>query len=450
MKRFFRESKPLTYFQMIALGYLMVIVIGTMLLLLPAASRNHISVGFVPALFTATSATCVTGLVVFDTYTHWTLFGQIVIITLIQIGGLGFMTIITMFSLFLKRKIGLKERGLLRESINSMYIGGVVRLTKKILLGTLLIEGLGTLLLSIRFIPRMGMLNGLYNGIFHSISAFCNAGFDIMGRYGEYSSITTFSDDAVVCLTISALIVIGGIGFIVWDDILVNGFHIKKYQLHSKIVLSTTLILIVLGSICFYLFERSNLLAEMTVGEKILASVFGAITPRTAGFNSVNMEAITPAGKLLTMLLMFIGGSPGSTAGGIKTTTLAVIAISLWSSLRNSKHDNIFRRRLGDDVLRKASTVITLNSVFILVAAFLICSTNVSLPLSDVMFEVVSAMATVGLATLTTSDLNAFALIILSVLMYSGRVGSITFALLFTRQGNPPAVQNPIEKINIG
>lgn len=360
------------------------------------------------------------------------------------------MTVVTMFSIFLKRKIGLKERGLLRESINAMYIGGIVRLTKRILLGTLLFEGIGAVLLSLRFIPKMGLLEGIYNGIFHSVSAFCNAGFDIMGKYGKYSSLTNFAGDAVVNLTIISLIIVGGIGFFVWDDIEKNKYHFRKYQLHTKIVLTMTAILIVSGTICFYIFERNNLLYGMTTGDKVLVSLFGAVTPRTAGFNTVDVASLTSASKLLTIVLMFIGGSPGSTAGGIKTTTLAVIMISLWSSLKNRKGDIIFGRRLEDNALKRSSAVVTVNILLILSAALLISATNKALGLDAVLFEVTSAIGTVGLSTGITSGLNTFAKIIIILLMYSGRVGSLSFALLFTEHGVAPSIQNPVEKINIG
>ena len=445
-----RKLKSLSYSQMIALGYFSVIAIGTFLLYLPISSRNNLSTGFINALFTSTSATCVTGLVIFDTYTQWSIFGQVVILILIQIGGLGFMTIITMFSFLLKRKIGLRERGLLRESVNTMYIGGIVRLIKKILIGTLIFEGLGAILLSIRFIPRMGLTQGIYNGIFHSVSAFCNAGFDLMGTYGKYSSLVSFSDDVIVNLTIIILIVVGGIGFFVWDDITKHKHRFNRYQLHTKIVLSTTVILIVVGAISFYIFERSNLLSEMDMGERVLASLFGSVTPRTAGFNTVDTAALTPAGKLLTMILMFIGGSPGSTAGGIKTTTLAVVLISLWSSLRYTKKDSIFGRRLEDNALRRASAVVTVNLIITLSATFLIITTNVALSLSDVLFEVLSAIGTVGLSTGITGSLSDFAQIVIALLMYCGRVGSLSFAFLFTEHRVLSSVQSPREKINIG
>lgn len=450
MKANIKRAKPMTYPQMIALGYLIIITIGTLLLALPISSRNNLSPGLVNAFFTATSATCVTGLVVFDTYTQWSLFGQLVILILIQVGGLGFMTSITMFSFLLRRKIGLRERGLLRESVNTMYIGGIVRLTQNILIGTLLFEGVGAIILSFRFVPKMGWIAGIYNGIFHSVSAFCNAGFDLMGKFGRFSSLTTFADDIIVCLTIIVLIIVGGIGFFVWDDIIRHKHHFRKYQLHTKLVIATTIILIITGSLSFYIFEYSNVLNGMTTVEKITASVFGAVTPRTAGFNTVDTGALTSAGKLLTIVLMFIGGSPGSTAGGIKTTTMAVILISLWSSLRNRKCENIFGRRLEDDALRRAAAVVTVNMILGLSAAFLLAATHLNLSLNDIIFEVFSAIGTVGLSTGITGSLNTFARIIIILLMYCGRVGSLSFALIFTEHRLQSPVQNPSEKINIG
>ncbi|MEG1650727.1 MAG: potassium transporter TrkG, partial [Oscillospiraceae bacterium] len=302
-----KKKKHFSYPMLIALGFFTMILIGGILLTLPIASKDGGSVPFVDAIFTATSASCVTGLVVYDTFTQWSIFGQLVIISLIQIGGLGFMTVITMFSLFLRRKIGLTERSLMRESINTMYIGGIIRLTKRILFGTLFFESVGAILLSIRFVPQLGWGEGIYCGIFHSISAFCNAGFDILGRFGQYSSIVPYANDGLVTLTIGALIVIGGIGFFVWDDMYEHKFKFRSYRLHTKIVLITTAILIVFPTIMFYFFERNNLLADLTPAGKFYASLFSAITPRTAGFNSIDTAALTPSSTLLTTILMFIG-----------------------------------------------------------------------------------------------------------------------------------------------
>lgn len=318
--------------QIVVLGYFTIIMIGGILLSLPLASNSSTWTPYLNALFTATSATCVTGLVVYDTYQQWSLFGQTVILILIQIGGLGFMTIITIFSVYLKRNIGLHERKLLMQSTGSMEIGGIVRMVKRIVTGTFIFEGIGTLLLAIRFCPQMGLGDGLYSALFHAVSAFCNSGFDVMGRYGAFSSLSTYSNDYLVNLTIMTLIVTGGIGFIVWNDIIFHRHHLKKYQLHSKIALSATLILIVVGTFFFYVFENQYSLSDLSVPDKILASLFQSITPRTAGFNTIDTGSLSESGHLLTILLMFIGGSPGSTAGGIKTTTFVVMVMGALAS----------------------------------------------------------------------------------------------------------------------
>lgn len=337
-----RTKFKLTYAQLSAITFFTIILIGAGLLSLPIASRSGEFTPFINSLFTATSAVCVTGLVVYDTYSYFSVFGQSVILMLIQIGGLGFMIIATMFLLMLRKKIGVKERDFLRESVNSIHIGGIVRLAKHILLGTFLLEGMGAIILSIKFSSEMGIASGILNGIFHSISAFCNAGFDLMGRYEQYSSLTRYSGDTAVNLTIMALIVIGGIGFLVWEDVYKNKLAFKKYQLHSKIVLYTTFLLILCSAIIFYIIEKNNLLADMNMKERVLSSLFQAITPRTAGFNTIDTASLLESSKLFTMFLMIIGGSSGSTAGGIKTTTFVITILTVISSVRNSADLNIF------------------------------------------------------------------------------------------------------------
>lgn len=441
--------KRLSRVQTIALGFFLIIAVGTLLLMLPIASRSGESTGFFDALFTATSSTCVTGLVVVDTYTNWTLFGQVVILGLIQIGGLGFITIGMFFSIFLKRKIGLKERNLIQESMNTLQIGGAVRLVKKIVLYTIGVEGIGALLLMIRFIPRFGWLKGIWYGIFHSISAFCNAGFDLMGQFEPYASITMYYNDILINMVIMALIVMGGIGFIVWDDISNHKWNVKKYMLHTKIVLSTTILLILAGALCFYLFEQNNVLAGMDTQGKILSSFFGSVTPRTAGFNTTDTGAYTEATRLLTVILMFIGGSPGSTAGGIKTTTMMVILLYIWSNLRNKKGLNIFGRRLDEDSIKKASTVFSINLLLATVCAMIVCAIE-PLPLSDIMMEVFSAIGTVGISTGITRDLGMVSQSLLILLMYCGRIGSMSFALSFMEKKKSMPVQLPAERITIG
>lgn len=443
-------ARRLSRVQTIALGFLLIITAGTILLMLPIASRSGESVGFLNALFTATSSTCVTGLVIVDTYTNWTLFGQIVIILLIQTGGLGFISIGVFFSIFLKRRIGLKERNLIQESVNTLQIGGTVRLVQKIICYSILIEGAGALLLMIKFIPRFGWLKGIWYGVFHSISAFCNAGFDLMGQFEPYGSLTMYYDDILINLVIMALIIVGGIGFIVWDDISVHKWKVSKYMLHTKIVLVMSLVLTIGGSICFYLFERDNLLAGMDIKGQILTSLFGAVTPRTAGFNTVDTGAYTEGTRLLTVLLMFIGGSPGSTAGGVKTTTMMVILLYIWANLRNKKGLNIFGRRLDEDCVKKASTVFFINLLLASVSALLMCGLENSMPMSDIFMEVFSAIGTVGISTGITRDVTTVSKYLLILLMYSGRIGSMSFALSFTEKKQSSLVKLPIERITIG
>ncbi|MCI9531420.1 MAG: Trk family potassium uptake protein [Lachnospiraceae bacterium] len=436
--------------QTIALGFFLIIALGTILLMLPVSSRSGEGAGFFHALFTSTSSTCVTGLVVADTYCSWTLFGQAVILALIQVGGLGFITISVFLAIFLKRKIGLKERNLIQESVNTLQLAGTVRLVHKIVIYTAWIEGIGALLLMVRFIPRFGWAKGIWYGIFHSISAFCNAGFDLMGQFGPYSSLVTYYDDVLVNLVVMALIILGGIGFIVWDDISTHTWHVRKYLLHTKIVLAMTFALILGGSLCFYLLERGNLLAGMDAKGQVLCSLFGAVTPRTAGFNTTDTAMYTEGTRLLTIILMFIGGSPGSTAGGIKTTTMMAILLYIWSNLRNKNGLNIFGRRLDEDSIKKASTVFFINLLLAAACGLAMCGLEPGLGMSDISMEVFSAIGTVGISTGITRDLSLASQCLLVFLMYCGRIGSMSFALSFTEKKRTPPVQLPTEKITIG
>ncbi len=444
MKRKFSQTR------IIALGYISIIIIGTLLLMLPFASRSGESAGFVPALFTAVSSSCVTGLIVLDTATSWTLFGQIVIICLIQIGGLGFMTIATMFSMLLKRKMGLREREIMVESINTEHIGGIKNLTRKIIAGTAIFEGAGALLLATRFIPRFGWSRGIWYSVFHSISAFCNAGFDLMGVYEPYSSFVGFSDDWVVILTVSALIIIGGIGFLVWDDISKKKLKLKRYQLHTKIVLTVTAILLVIPTVLFFAFERNFTNDGLGFGDSLLNAIFDSVTARTAGMNSTDTAALSPASKILTVILMFIGGSPGSTAGGIKTTTLAVIAISTFNGITRRQSKGIFGRRLEKDAIHKASSVVFTNLSLAIFGVIAILAMQPALDIGDVIFECASAIGTVGMTTGITRDLATASRMIVAFLMFCGRVGSVSFALALMEKKAAPPVKNPREKITIG
>lgn len=434
--------------RILTLGFALIIFLGALLLVLPISSKDG-STSFLDALFTATSATCVTGLVVTDTYRNWTLFGQIVILALIQIGGLGFMTIGVYISVLLKKKIGLKERENIHESVSTLEIAGVVRLVRFIIRGTVVFEAVGALLLAIRFIPTMGVIKGIYFGIFHSISAFCNAGFDLMGDSVAYSSFVGYEDDIIINLTLMALIIVGGIGFIVWDDIKRNRFRFRKYLLHTKIVIITTFALVLGGALLFLLLENDATLKGLSWDGKILGAMFSSVTARTAGFNTTDTAALTNGGKLLTMVLMFIGGSSGSTAGGIKTTTFVVALFFARTMITRTQGTNILGRRLEDDTLKKANAVIMINLSLACVAAFVIFSIQ-PFRFEDVLFEVFSAIGTVGMTTGITRDLNAVSRIVIILLMYCGRLGSLSFALTFAQRKIIPPVQQPAEKIVVG
>lgn len=444
-----KKTGMLSQTQYIAHGFLILILAGTLLLMLPVSSRSGEGASFMDALFTATSASCVTGLVVADTWSQWSLFGQMVVLGLIQIGGLGFVTIGVFFSIVLRRKIGLRQRGLMQESSSALKIGGVVRLAKKIILGTVFFEGVGALLLAVRFVPQYGFFRGLYYGVFHAVSAFCNGGFDLMGHQGPYNSLVAYYDDWLVNLVIMALIVIGGIGFIVWDDISQNRLHFRRYLLQTKIVLITTAVLIFGGAGLFYIFERNNLMADMSVSGKILSSLFSSVTARTAGFNTIDTGALTDGSKLLTIVLMFIGGSPGSMAGGIKTTTVVVLLLYVRANLGRTYSVNVFDRRIEEESVKRAGAIVTINMCLTLGVTLLIMAIQ-PLSMSDALFEAFSAIGTVGMTTGITRDLTAVSRLLIVLLMYCGRLGSTSFALAFTQQKRVVPVQNPVERINVG
>lgn len=444
-----KKFKNLSGMQLIAFGFFFLIMTGTFLLMLPISSRDGTFTPFMTALFTATSASCVTGLILVDTFTHWSFFGQLVLLLLIQIGGLGFITIGTAVSLILRKKIGLKERGWIKESFNVLDIGGVVRLIKRVLKGTLLFEGIGALLLFIRFFPRMGLAQSIYYSIFHAISAFCNAGFDLMGRYEQYSSFTAYYNDPVVCFTLCFLILIGGIGFFVWSDIADHKFHFRKYALQTKMVLSVSAVLIFGGALLFYLIEGNRLYADMDLTGKICSSFFSAVTPRTAGFNTTDTGALSEGGKLLTIILMFVGGGSGSTAGGVKMVTVFVLLLYLRSTLLRTTGTNIFGRRIETNTITKAAALLSTYLFFILAATLTICSIQ-DFPIGDTLFEVVSAICTVGMSTGLTGSLNGVSQIIIVFLMYIGRLGSLSFALSFTDHKKLTHIMQPVERINIG
>lgn len=444
-----RIHSKLTQTQMIVVGFMLIILTGSLLLMLPWASRSHEVTPFLDTLFTATSASCVTGLVVVDTWSHWSMFGQVIILILIQVGGMGFMTLGVFMAILLRRRIGLKTRGVLQESINSLQIGGIVKLAKKIIQGTVFFESVGALILMYRFIPKVGMVRGIWYGIFHSVSAFCNAGFDLMGYVEPYQSLCGYAGDWLVNLTIMSLIVIGGIGFFVWDDIATKKLKVRRYTLHTKLVLMTTLALIIGGALFFFFTEQSNVLRNMPFAERIWASFFQSVTARTAGFNTVDTGALTEGSKFVTILLMFVGGSPGSTAGGIKTTTLIVLLVCVRSNMRQEKGYNILDRRLDEEVVRKACTVMCTNLLLMLTATIVMLVLQ-PFALKDVLFETASAIGTVGMTTGITRSICSVSKAVLIFLMYCGRIGSLTFALSLRGNKHEPAVKQPVEQVMIG
>ena len=444
-----RSAFRLTSTQIIALFFVAVIAIGTLLLCLPIASKSREWTPLLDSAFTATSATCVTGLIVRDTFTHWSLFGQLVILTMIQIGGLGVMTIIMTFSVFAKKKISLYERKLLMQSAGTIRASEIIRLLRQITKVTLICEGAGAVILATRFCPELGIVKGLYYSVFHAVSAFCNAGFDLMGRYGQFSSLTPFYSDITVNITVCALIICGGIGFIVWQDIVTHGIKFKKYSLHSKIARTTSAALILSGWLIFFLVERNSSLSTLSTGEKILAAFFQSVTSRTAGFNTVPLNRLSGAGVVLMSVLMMIGGSPGSTAGGIKTTTVAVMFFELIAAAKGDKDTVIFKRRLEDDTVKRAGAIISAYTAAVIIALIAISSAE-NLPLSDVLFEVASAVGTVGLTVGITPSLSSFSHIILMLLMFAGRIGGLTIIVAFAERREHAKLTRPTEKILIG
>ncbi|MDE6589366.1 MAG: Trk family potassium uptake protein, partial [Oscillospiraceae bacterium] len=339
------------------------ILAGALLLMLPAANRDGHGLSFLDSLFTATSATCVTGLVVADTWTQFNFLGQLILLALIQVGGLGYMTMVLMASMLLGRKIGLRQRSLMMESVSAERLSDVLTLLRYILAGTAAMEGAGAVLLAIRFVPEFGLPQGIWYAIFHSVSAFCNAGFDLMGFREPYSSLTHYVYDPLVSLTACALVLLGGLGFLVWREVWEKGLRFRRYSFHTKIMLTATVILTVGGMALFWLAERDNLLAGMSPGQQALVSLFQAVSPRTAGFNTVDLASLTSAGGLLTIVLMFIGAGPGSTGGGVKITTVAACLMTLAAYIQGKREVGAFNRRLDEGQIHRAAAGVTLYMV---------------------------------------------------------------------------------------
>ena len=437
-----------SYTRMIAFGFLAVILMGTVLLSLPIAARSGVRTPLIDCFFTATSATCVTGLTVLDTYMHWSSFGHVIILGLIQIGGLGFMTIITMFSIFTRKHISLYERRLLMQSAGTIRLSGIITMIKRVVIGTFCVEGMGAVFLSLRFCPKLGFAKGLWYAVFHSVSAFCNAGFDLMGRFNEVS-LTGYYNDPLVCITLMVLIVIGGLGFLVWSDVIKCRFVFKKMELHSKLVLTVTALLVFCGAAVLFMTEKNGAFKGMTTGEQVLSAFFQSITLRTAGFFTFDQSKLSNSGYILSTLLMFIGGSPGSTAGGVKTTTMAVAFLNLISVARNNDDVVIFKRKINNKVVIQSVAIIGIHILMASIAIFIICYLE-PIGLREVIYESVSAISTVGISMGITSDFNVASKLFIAGLMYSGRIGGMTIVLAIAENSHKVKLERPEEKILIG
>ena len=445
--KLFRNLSPT---RIIAFSFAVVILIGTVLLSLPIATSKAHETSVLDALFTAVSATCVIGLSPYDTYTHWTMFGQIVILVLFQIGGLGIMSFMSMFAIFLHKKIGLQERILLVQTSGNIQLNGVIKLLKKIFIGTFLFEAIGAVILAYAFYEEMGLKKSIYFGIFHSVSAFCNAGFDLMGFRDPFSSMTYYEKSPLVCFTLMALIVLGGLGFFVWSDVLKNKIHFSRYSLHSKIILYSALVLILVGWFFYYIFEFNGNLYNLTYPEKIMSSLFMSISTRTAGFVTMDISQLSESGLLLTMCLMFIGAGVGSTSGGVKTTTVAILLAAIVAFAKGKKDVVIFKRRIENDTIRHAASIFLVYLVAILVSTMIICFVD-RIQLQDGLFETIAAVSTVGYSRIGVQNMSTITRIIMMILMYGGRIGFMSLLMVFweKHKGDAP-IEHPTEEIMIG
>lgn len=441
----FLNKKRLTSFQMIILGFAGVILAGTFLLMLPISAKSGRFTPFHEALFTATSAVCVTGLVVQDTATYWSGFGQSILLLLIQIGGLGVITVAVSFALLSGKKISLMQRSTMQEAIAAPKVGGIVRLTGFVLKATCLMEVLGAAVMMPVFWKDYGR-KGIWMAFFHSISAFCNAGFDLMGsRDAKFTSLTAYVGHPVINITIMLLIVIGGIGFLTWEDVCRNRHHFRRYRMQSKVILSTTALLILVPGLFFFFGDFSGL----PVQERVLSALFQAVTPRTAGFNTADLTAMTDTGRAILIVLMLIGGSPGSTAGGMKTTTLAVLFANAAATFCRKEDAQMFGRRVDSGAVRNAATIAILY-VTLFFGGAMILSVAEGLPLEVCLFETASAVGTVGLTLGITPQLGILSQCVLMVLMFLGRVGGLTLIYAALSRTNKKLSKLPQEKIMVG
>lgn len=447
---FFGKTVHLSPARMILIGFALLILVGTGLLMLPISTNSPGGATFLDALFTATSATCVTGLVVHDTALYWTPFGQAVILILIQIGGMGVVTVAIAIAMLSGKKIGLRQRWVMQESIAAPQVGGIVRLTGFVLKMVLLLESIGAILLALRFCPEVGLLRGIWYGVFHSISAFCNAGFDLFGVRSPFSSLTGYTGDPVVNLVVMLLIITGGLGFLTWHDIKTHKWHLHAYRLQSKLILAATMVLLLLPGLFLFFYEFSQpQWANLSLQERIFAAAFQAVTPRTAGYNTVDLTQMSQPSQLLLVLLMLTGGAPGSTAGGFKVTTLAVLLLTTSAVIRRKSSAQCFGRRIAAEVLPRAVTIFFLYLSLCLLGTLLLCSLE-EISLMQALFECASAIGTVGLSLGMTPDLGGVSKVILIFLMYLGRVGGLTLVFAIWTGGAMAPAQLPQEKVTVG
>lgn len=445
MTDFIHKKNRFTSFQIIIGGFIAVILIGALLLMLPVSSKAGIITPFNEALFTSTSAVCVTGLVVQDTATYWSWFGQGIILVLIQIGGLGVITIAVSFALLSGRKISLMQRSVMQEAISAPKVGGIVRLTGFVLKGTFLVEFTASFIMMPVFVKDFGA-KGIWMAIFHSISAFCNAGFDLMGtENAKYASLTSYISHPLINITIMLLIIIGGIGFLTWEDILKNKYRIKSYRMQTKVILTTSFLLILFPA--FFFFFRD--FADMPMQERIFSSLFQAVTPRTAGFNTADLTMMTKDGLGIVIVLMLVGGSPGSTAGGMKTTTLAVLIANTLACFRRKEDAQMFGRRIETSTIKNAATIFMMYIVLFFGGAIVI-STVEDLSFSTCLFETASAIGTVGLTLGITPELGVISQTILMILMFLGRVGGLTLIYAALSGSGKKISKLPQEKMTVG
>ncbi|RRJ27226.1 Trk family potassium uptake protein [Lachnoanaerobaculum gingivalis] len=431
--------------RIIMFGFIIMIFLGASILSLPISSRSREFTPFIDALFTATSASCVTGLIVYDTATHWSVFGKIIIIAMIQCGGLGVVTMLTVFTQVTGKKIGLRDRATLQSALSAPQIGGIIRLTSFIFKATIIIEMIGALLMFPRFMKDFGITKGIYYSVFHSISAFCNAGFDLMGDVSKFSSLTKYQSDIMINITIMLLILIGGLGFLIWKDIVDYRFDIKRYSTQTKIVLTMTFILVLFPSILFFFTEFSGL----DIKTRVLSSLFQAVTPRTAGFNTIDYTKFSDNGIAMTIILMLIGGGSGSTAGGIKLTTIFILVATMCSVLKQDKEVAVFKKRIEPDIIKNAVAVFALD-IFLFIVGSMIISGIEGFSLKETMFECASAVATVGLTLGITPHLGIISKILLICMMYIGRVGGITLIFAAVTPKKNGNARYPKDQVAVG